>query len=108
MRARQFALLLAAACLLPSAVVVARHMPPFGRHALPTGGLISTVWAAIAPGALCAAACTLRQLPGVTSVNCAGPASVTMVFGLKSTVAAPPRVRSWITPAEVERTMPST
>jgi hypothetical protein len=60
--------------------------------------VIVTVCAVIAPpvGALCGVALTLTQLPGVTSVNCAGLTSTTRVCGEKSTVAEPVRVLSAI------------
>jgi hypothetical protein len=48
------------------------------------------------------------QLPGVTSLSWAGVTWTTLVSGVKSTVADPVRVLSWIVLPDTDSTRPST
>src|SRR3984893_238565 len=82
-----------------------------GGHLPPSDGLIVTLCAVTGPpgGPLCAAASTSTQLPGVTSGSLAGPSSVTIVDGVKSTAAAVrSRCVSWILVPETDLTKTST
>jgi hypothetical protein len=84
--------------------------PTGGGHCPPSEGLISTDSAVIAPpgGALCAAGLTSTQLPGFTSLSAAELSSVTIVCGVKSTVAAlRSRWVSWIVLPDTDLTKPS-
>ncbi len=63
--------------------------PTGGGHLPPSDGLMSTDSAVIGPPgeALCDAGLMSTQLPGFTSVSAAELSSVTIVCGVKSTVA---------------------